>query len=490
MVDVQATALDQLHLMRQHHDESPTAPGAQMFAQAPQLVVAQDVDWDAVDTLRDRVISELPALGNQDPDSSFTERDLQELGRKLIYEAIADEHLERPMRGQEAWTEAERRGLAEATFDMIFRLGRLQPLVDNTTVENVVIMGHDRVTLQHTDGSHSTAPAVARSDADLIRQVQFLAERTDGASGQARSFSPSNPTLRMTLPSGERMTAKAWVTPVPTVVIRRHRLVEVTLEDLTEREMMTPLVASFLRAAVRAKKSIVVAGPQSAGKTTLMRAICAEIPPSETIATFETQFELFLHQMRQAHPIVHAYEAAQGGEIGVDGRRIGAFSLTDALEASMADFIQRMIVGEVVGKEIWALVKAAESGAGAMCTTHGRTAVASLEKLVTCMMEYGPSISAELATRKLTECVDIVVQLGVETLTDQGQGPRLRRWVSEIIFVESNPDAPGGIGYTNVFGGPFAPQATAATLPHQLRDLAQHGFDIDAFLAEGSAQTS
>ena len=52
---------------------------------------------------------------------------------------------------------------------------------------------------------------------------------------------------------------------------------------------------SFLRAAVRAKKSIVVAGPQGAGKTTLVRGLCAELDPWERIGTFETEYELHLH---------------------------------------------------------------------------------------------------------------------------------------------------------------------------------------------------
>ncbi len=48
-----------------------------------------------------------------------------------------------------------------------------------------------------------------------------------------------------------------------------------------ERGSFTPVVASFLAAAIRAKKSIVVAGEQGAGKTTLVRALCSELDPDE-----------------------------------------------------------------------------------------------------------------------------------------------------------------------------------------------------------------
>ena len=76
--------------------------------------------------------------------------------------------------------------------------------------------------------------------------------------------------------------------------------------------MLSPVAASFLRAAVRARKSIVISGSQGAGKTTLVRALCAEIDPLEAIGTFETEYELHLHELRVQHPIVFAWEARPG----------------------------------------------------------------------------------------------------------------------------------------------------------------------------------
>ena len=66
------------------------------------------------------------------------------------------------------------------------------------------------------------------------------------------------------------------------------------------------------------------------GKTTMVRALCAEIPPYEAIGTFETEYELHLHEMPDQHPIVHAWEARPGsGERGADGRQAGEFSLDE-----------------------------------------------------------------------------------------------------------------------------------------------------------------
>ena len=63
-----------------------------------------------------------------------------------------------------------------------------------------------------------------------------------------------------------------------------------------------------------------VAGAQGAGKTTMVRALCAEIPKHEAIGTFETEYELHLHELPEQHPIVFAWEARPGsGERGPDG---------------------------------------------------------------------------------------------------------------------------------------------------------------------------
>ena len=114
-----------------------------------------------------------------------------------------------------------------------------------------------------------------------------------------------------------------------------------------------------------------MAGAQGAGKTTLVRALCAEIPKHEAIGTFETEYELHLHELRDQHPIVFAWEARPGsGERGPDGRQAGEFTLSEALFDSFRFNLSRQIVGEVRGHEILAMLKAMESGAGSISTTH------------------------------------------------------------------------------------------------------------------------
>ena len=450
---------------------------------AATSTTAAGVDWALVATLRAQASEQLSQAVAADR-GRLDKTAQQELGRSIVLDLIESSMADSVNAGGSAWTLAEQATLARAVFDSLFRLGRLQPLVDDDRIENIIIAGHDRVMLELIDGSLLPGPPVADSDEELIDFLVFLASRSEV---NARAFSEAQPRLHLRLDGGARLAAAAWVTPRPSVVIRRHRLLEVTLEDLVERDMLTPVAASFLRAAVRARKSIVVSGSQGAGKTTLVRALCAEIDRWEAIGTFETEYELHLHELPH-HEIVHAWEARPGsGERGPDGKQAGEFTLDEALVDSFRFNLSRQIVGEVRGKEIWAMIKAMESGTGSISTTHATDAVAAVRKLVTCAMEAGPHVTQELATSKLAATVDLIVHLDLRTTTHNGVSHRTRR-VAEIIAL-----APGeretGYASTHVFAPNAHGVATPMVLPDEYRSLTAEGFDLAGYLATQQARS-
>ena len=244
---------------------------------------ANAVDWELVAAFRARASTNLTqAIQSRE---SLTVQAQRELGRAIILELLDAAAQEAISDGSAVFDPAQQQRMAQAIFDALFGLGRLQPLVDDERVENIEVYGCDDVLLEHADGSLHTGPPVAESDQELIEFLGFVATRSEG---NARPFSEARPRLHMRLDNGSRLAASAWVTPRPAVVIRRHRLIEVDLEDLVARGTMTPVMASFMRAGVRARKSFVISGPQGGGKTTTLRALCAVLHPYERIGTFET----------------------------------------------------------------------------------------------------------------------------------------------------------------------------------------------------------
>lgn len=438
-----------------------------------------DADWSLIAALRAQASEQLSQAVTADR-GRLDKAAQEELGRAIVLDLIESTLAERVNAGRTPLSIAEQNALARGVFDSLFRLGRLQPLVDDDRVENIIITGHDNVLLELTDGSLVDGPKVADSDEDLIDFLVFLASRSEV---NARGFSEAQPRLHLRLDGGSRLAAAAWVTPRPSVVIRRHRLMQVTLEDLVERQMLTPVAASFLAAAVRARKSIVVSGSQGAGKTTLVRALCAAIDPLEAIGTFETEYELHLHELRDRHRIVHPWEARPGsGERGPDGRQAGEFTLDEALVDSFRFNLSRQIVGEVRGKEIWAMIKAMESGTGSISTTHASDAVAAVRKLVTCAMEVGPHVTHALATSKLAATIDLVVHLDMRTVNN-GATARQRRRVAEIVALDPG-ERETGYATTHVFTPDPAGTAVPAVLPDEYRALASYGFDLAGYLAQ------
>ena len=474
----------------QETSEAPVTPGrriAHTTAGTPKPTARRtsgaydpaQIDWSIVAGIRTQASEQLTARST----ASSTSAQQRELGRAIILELLEDHARSEATAGRAVWDAHEQEQYAKAVFDSVFGLGRLQVLVDNNDVENVIIIGNDNVTLETVGGERIKAAPIASSDAELIEMIQFIASRSDNP----RPFSEAQTRLHMKLDGGLRLAASAWVNPRPQVVIRRSRVHRATLDGMVEMGSLTPSAANFLDAAVKARKSIVVAGPQGAGKTTLLRALCDAIPTTEAIGTFETEYELLLHELGDDR-IVHAWESRPGsGEVSADGRAAGEFTMAEALYDSFRFNLDRQIVGEIRGWEILVLIKAMQSGSGSISTTHASSADATIEKLITCALEAGPNVSHDYAQRSIVSAIDIVVQLHLRK--GDGRDRPTERWVSEIIAVEQGERAMGARGYATqpIFKSDGTGPARPVAVPESLNrsELIHHGFDTTLFTAEG-----
>src|SRR4051794_25969495 len=174
------------------------APARPAPAPAP---VPRPVDWSVVAVLRSQASDRLSvALGEgRDRLGPGAQR---ELGRAVILELIQAELEAHLAAGRDAWTRPEQDALAVAVFDALFGLGRLQPLVDDDRVENIVITGCDRVWLELADGRMLPSEPIADTDEELIDFLVFLASRSEV---NARPFSPARPRLHLRLDGGARL---------------------------------------------------------------------------------------------------------------------------------------------------------------------------------------------------------------------------------------------------------------------------------------------
>lgn len=112
--------------------------------------------------------------------------------------------------------EAEIRRLVESGFGM----GGLEPLLADPDIEEIWVNGCDNVHVRYADGRRRRAPAVCRSDDELVTMIQMTAARSGRSE---RTWSTATPFLDLRLPDGSRLNAVREVSERPTLTIRRQR---------------------------------------------------------------------------------------------------------------------------------------------------------------------------------------------------------------------------------------------------------------------------
>src|SRR5664280_730547 len=218
----------------------------------------------------------------------------RQLAMARTMDVIVREGAARARQGLDMWSEIQENAIRDAVLDSMYRLGRIQKVVDMPLVEDVYIAGTRPAHVRLSDGSIVECGVVADSNEELIEQLRIIA--THGSSTERQMVS-SRPIIDMRLPDGQRAAGIWDVVPEPHLTIRCHRYVDITLEKLIGMGMVSRSMANFLYAAVRGRRSILVIGVPGAGKTTLLRALAQCVDRYERFASLETEYELFLHKI-------------------------------------------------------------------------------------------------------------------------------------------------------------------------------------------------
>jgi pilus assembly protein CpaF len=403
--------------------------------------LSRRLDWDVITRLRGEVSDMLTT--SEQTRTGLTDQDRHEIARTHIVD-VTSRHVDDMVThgGQNGtWNQETIGAVQRAVFDSLFRLGRLQPLVDLPEVENIDIYGFDNVWVSYADGSILNHDPIANSDDDLIREIQFLAAR--GGEG-GRSFTTTNTLLDLDLPGGARLAAVHPPTlPRAAAVIRIHRFVDITLETLVEQRVITEPAAELLRAAIRAGRSIVVSGHPGAGKTTLLRALASVLDPLEKIVTIEKERELYLDQMGDRHLIVKPLQYRPGqGERLPDGTKPGEVTLVDLLEEALRLDAQRIFVGEVRGGEIDAMFQAMQAGVGSFSTLHANSPTKAIERMAT-LTQRNLGTTDNYAYRQIAQHINLLVQIRRVSYTDQHGIRRFRRVITDISEVQAGESVEG-----------------------------------------------
>ncbi|WP_336987073.1 P-type DNA transfer ATPase VirB11 [Altererythrobacter aquiaggeris] len=244
------------------------------------------------------------------------------------------------------------------------------------------------------------------------RLIQRLAEQVARVSHQG--INREHPLLGATLPDGARIqfcgppaTRKHW-----TLAIRRHRRLDLPLDAYDSGPLKTPVQpampdkqkepVAFLRSAIALRKTVLISGGTSTGKTTFLNAMLREIPRDERVILVEDTPELRI-------------PGANGvGLVAVKGE-LGEAKVTanELLQAALRLRPDRIVLGELRGAESVSFLRAINTGhPGSFSTIHANSIRGALEQLSLMVMQTGIGLTRADTIAYAASVIDVFVQLG------------------------------------------------------------------------------
>lgn len=418
-----------------------------------------------MEDLRARVLTKLSERQRADQMGgrpALRGRDEEALGRQLIADQLDADARDAIAAGRPVRTPSEEDALAQTIFDSLFRLGRLQHLLDDPSIENINANGADQVWVRYADGRRERVEPIASSDEELVELIRNVGARL--GIGERR-FDLGSPRLSVQLPDGSRLFAVMAVCARPSLSIRRHRYLKVTCDDLVGMGTLDLALRELLRCLMLARKSCIICGGTGAGKTTLLRAMAADIPPWERLVTIEDSLELGLDRYADLHPDVVALEAR---EPNLEGE--GGITLAELVRWALRLSPDRVIVGEARGEEVLALLNAMSQGTdGSMATLHASSSKGAFSKLATYAIQAPERLPLEATNLLVANAVHFVIFIA--------QDPTGRRFVSSVREVV---DADGAMVVSNEVFRPGPDSRGVPGVPlraETLDELVEVGFD-------------
>lgn len=320
---------------------------------------------------------------------------------------------------QETISRTDRERIMQEITDEILGFGPITSLLLDESVSEIMVNGPYQVYVERKGKLELTPITFADND-----HVLHIIEKIVAPLG--RRIDESSPLVDARLKDGSRVNA--IIPPLalngPTITIRKFAKEPYKVDDLIRFGTMTPNMALFIEACVRARINIVVSGGTGSGKTTTLGILSAYIPSDERIITIEDAAEL---QLQQSHVI-----SLETRPSNVEGK--GQISIRDLVINSLRMRPERIIVGEVRGGEALDMLQAMNTGHdGSLTTGHANTPRDMLSRLETMVLMAGMDLPLRAIREQISSAVDLIIQQS--RLRD---GSRKITHITEVLGLEGD----------------------------------------------------
>ena len=311
---------------------------------------------------------------------------------EIIDEIIAEETEYRYM------SVSEKIGLHKYIFNSIKGLGILDELLEDEDITEIMINSHNSIFIEKKGHIYETEGQFDSPERlnDIIQQI---------VSRNNKRINESSPIADTRLSDGSRVNIVLPPVAIDgaVVTVRKFPRERVDMKGLIELKSITKEAADFLEKLVVSGYNIFICGGTGSGKTTFLNVLSDYIPGEERVITIEDSAEL---QLKNIKNIVRM-EARQANTEGEN-----EITIRDLIRTSLRMRPDRIIVGEVRGKEAIDMLQAMQTGHdGSMSTGHSNNTKDMLNRLET-MVLMGMDIPMNAIRSQIASAIDIIVHLG------------------------------------------------------------------------------
>ena len=298
----------------------------------------------------------------------------------------------------------ERLKLRKDFFNSIRRLDVLQDLIEDDGITEIMVNGHNRIFVER-DGKLSESNVCFESRERLEDIIQRI------ASGVNRTVNEAHPIVDARLADGSRVNIV--LPPVslegPIVTIRKFQKEMMSIDTLVELESISAEAAGFLENLVKGHYNILCSGGTGCGKSTLLNALSHFIPGSERVITIEDSAELSMKHLRNLVRL-------EARNANVEGKH--EITIRELIKTALRMRPDRLIVGEVRGRECIDMLQSLNTGHCGMSTAHANSPEDVLSRLET-MVLLDENIPLAAVRSQIASAIDIII--GISRLRDSSR---------------------------------------------------------------------
>lgn len=298
--------------------------------------------------------------------------------------------------------------------------GPITDLLENDEITEIMVNGCNEIYIE-IDGKIVKEESVSFiNDTHIVRTIQRIVEPL------GRTIDAANPMVDARLRDGSRLNA--IIPPLslkgPVLTIRKFNKNLETIEDLLRKGTLTTYMARFLEAAVEAKLNIIISGGTGTGKTTLLNILSSFIGSEERIITIEDAAELKLHQNHVINLETRLTNYEKEGEV----------TIRDLVRNSLRMRPDRIIVGEVRGKEAFDMMQAMNTGhEGSLTTIHSNNPIDAINRLETLILMNEMELPVSAVRGYINGAINLIVQ--IDRMND---GKRKITSISEVVGMKKD----------------------------------------------------